>query len=159
MARDRPGGGRMLAVAASMDGKFWLAGGADLVVGEGGKVQRRYLKDAYRYDPGRGWKRLGDLPHPVVAAPSPAPVDGSGFFLLGGDDGSKVGFSPPERHPGFAREILRLDRKTETWAEDGALTCPRATAPLVRWNDAWVMPSGEVRPGVRSPEVWSFSRR
>jgi N-acetylneuraminate epimerase len=154
-----PGGGRMLAVAASMDGLFWLAGGTDLVVGEGEKVERRYLKDAYRYDPGRGWKRLGDLPRPVVAAPSPAPVDGSGFFVLGGDDGSKVGFSPPERHPGFAREILRLDRKTETWAEDGALTTPRVTTPLVWWNDAWVMPSGEVRPGVRSPEVWSFSPR
>ena len=57
-----PGRGRMLAVAASMDGMFWLAGGADLVVGEGGKAERRYLKDAYRYDPGRGWKRLGEAP-------------------------------------------------------------------------------------------------
>ena len=154
-----PGEGRMLAVAASMDGMFWLAGGADLVVREGGKVARRYLKDAYRYDPGRGWKRFGDLPHSVVAASSPAPVDGSGFFLLGGDDGSEVGFSPPERHPGFRREILRFDRETETWAEAGVLPCPRVTVPLVRWNDAWVMPSGEVRPGVRSPEVWSFSSR
>ena len=96
-----PGGGRMLAVAASYDGAFWLAGGTDLVVGKDGKAERRYLKDAYRYDPGRGWKRVADLPRPVVAAPSPAPADGSGFFILGGDDGSKVGFTPPERHPGF----------------------------------------------------------
>jgi len=154
------GSGRMLAVAASMDGMFWLAGGADLVVGPGGKVERRHMKDAFRYDPDRGWKRLGDLPRPVVGAPSPAPVDGSGFFLLGGDDGSKVGFSPPGRHPGFAREIVRLDRKAETWAELGALPfSPRVTVPLVRWGDAWVIPGGEVRPGVRSPEVWSFSPR
>ena len=151
-----PGGGRMLAVAASFDGAFWLAGGADLATEKGGKVERRYLKDAYRYDPDRGWKRLPDLPRPVVAPPSPAPADGSGFFILGGDDGSKVGFMPPERHPGFTRTILRFDRKSETWSETGVLPAPRVTAPLVRWNNAWVIPSGEVRPGVRSPDVWSF---
>jgi N-acetylneuraminate epimerase len=154
-----PGGARMLAVAASTDGAFWLAGGADLVAEVGGKVERRYLKDAYRYDSDRGWKRIADMPHPAVGAPSPAPADGSGFFVLGGDDGSKVGFTPPERHPGFARTILRFDVKTEMWSEAGGLPAPRVTAPPVRWDDAWVIPGGEVRPGVRSPEVWSFSPR
>jgi N-acetylneuraminic acid mutarotase len=156
-----PGDARMLAIAASFDGKFWLAGGAGLVVGRGRKVERRYLKDAYRYDPDRGWKRIADLPRPAVAAPSPSPAaaDGSGFYVLGGDDGSKVDFTPSERHPGFGTTILRLDRETETWAEAGVLPAPRVTAPLVRWNGVWVIPSGEVRPGVRSPEVWSFSQR
>lgn len=154
-----PGGGRMLAIAASFDGAFWLVGGADLVIGKGGKVERRYLKDAFRYDPDRGWKRLADLPRPAVAAPSPAPADGSGFFILGGDDGSKVGFTPPERHPGFGRTILRFDGKTGTWAEAGGIPAPRVTVPTVRWNNVWIIPSGEVRPGVRSPEVWSFSPR
>jgi hypothetical protein len=28
--------------------------------------------------------------------------------------------------------------------------------PLVRWRGAWVIPGGEMRPGVRSPEVWAF---
>ncbi len=154
-----PGGGRMLAVAASYDGAFWLAGGTDLVAGKDGKAERRYLKDAYRYDPDRGWKRVADLPRPAVAAPSPAPADGSGFFLLGGDDGANVGFTPPERHPGFERTILRFDRKTAAWTGAGSLPAPRVTVPLVEWNNLWVVPSGEVRPGVRSPEVWSFWER
>ena len=154
-----PGPGRILAVAGSLDGAFWLAGGAELVLGPGGRAERRSLKDAYRFDPDRGWKRIDDLPHPVVAAPSPAPAEGSGLFILGGDDGSRVHDSPPERHPGFLREILRLDSRAGTWAGAGTLASPRVTVPVVRWEGEWVLPSGEIRPGVRSPEVWSFSIR
>ncbi|MDB5323575.1 MAG: Sialic acid-induced transrane protein YjhT(NanM), possible mutarotase [Phycisphaerales bacterium] len=151
-----PGGGRILAVAATFDGAFWVAGGAALVVGKDAKVERRYLKDAYRYDPGRGWRRVADLPHPVVAAPSPAPFDAAGFYLLGGDDGSQVG-SPPERHRGFSRTALRYDAKTDKWVEVGAMPCGPVTTSVTRWNDRWVIPSGEIRPGVRSPDVWSWT--
>jgi len=150
-----PGSGRILAVAANFDGAFWLIGGADLVVGKDGKIERRYLKDAYRYDD-KGWKRIADLPHPVVAAPSPAPTDTSGFFILGGDDGSQVAVAP-DKHQGFIKEVIRYDAKSKTWVEAGELAAPRVTVPCVRWNTSWVVPSGEVRPGVRSPEVWSFT--
>ena len=149
-----PGGARMLSVAASFDGAFWLVGGVDLVR-KGDKAERRYLKDAYRYDPGKGWKRVADLPRPVTAAPSPAPADASGFCILGGDDGAHVGFTPPERHPGFSKTILRFAPKTQKWKEAGELPAPRVTVPLVVWNTLWVIPNGEARPGVRSPEVWS----
>jgi N-acetylneuraminic acid mutarotase len=155
-----PGSGRMLAVAASLDGAFWLAGGVDLVPGQDGKPERRYLRDAYRYDPARdSWRRLPDLPYPAAAAPSPAPVDESGFLVLGGDDGSKVGFTPPERHPGFNKGILRFDRKSERWVAAGEMPAARVTVPCVRWNGLWVVPSGEARPGVRSPEVWALAGR
>jgi len=60
---------RMLAVAAGFEGAFWLVGGVDLFVGKDEKVERRYLKDAYCYEPEHGWKRIADLPHSVVAAP------------------------------------------------------------------------------------------
>jgi hypothetical protein len=35
---------------------------------------------------------------------------------------------------------------------------PRAhvTTPLVQWGEAFIVPTGEVRPGVRSPDVWSL---
>ena len=75
---------RRRAVAAGFDGALWLVGVVDLVVGKGEKVERRYLKDTYRYDSDKGRKRVADLPHPIVAAPSPAPSDASGFYLLGG---------------------------------------------------------------------------
>lgn len=151
-----PGSGRMLSVAAGFDGAFWLVGGVDLVTGKGEKVERRYLQDAYRYEPDRGWKRIADLPYPVVAAPSPAPTDRSGFYILGGDDGTQVGVDP-EKHRGFGRKVLRYDPKKDKWIEAGELPAPRVTAPCIVWNEAWVVPSGEVRPGVRSPEVWALT--
>ncbi len=153
-----PGPGRMLAVAAAFNGAFWLMGGTDLVIGEGGKSERRYLKDAYRYDPGKGWKRIADLPHAVVAAPSPAPATAAGPVILGGDDGTQVGVTP-ERHHGFSKRVLCYDQTTGRWTEDGELPAPRVTAPLVSWKGSWVIPSGEARPGVRSPEVWSVHAR
>lgn len=151
-----PGSGRMLAVAAACDGAFWLLGGVDLIAGKGDMPERRYLKDAYRYDPDKGWKRIADLPYPVVAAPSPAPTDATGFYLLGGDDGSQVGVAPA-KHRGFTRTILRYDVKTEKWVEVGKVAAPRVTAPCVAWQKSWVVLSGEVRPGVRSPDVLGFT--
>ena len=124
----------------------------------GGKVVRRYLADAHRYDRGRGWSRVADLPRPVVAAPSPAMADASGLSVFGGDDGSQVG-GAPEKHRGFDENIFRFNLKTGSWTIHGESPAPRATVPLTRRGSSWVIPSGEVRPGVRSPEVWSFSPR
>ena len=54
-----------------------------LVTGKDGTIRRRYLTDGYRYDPAAGWKRIADLPRPVVAAPSLSiPVD-AGRLALG----------------------------------------------------------------------------
>lgn len=149
-----PGDGRMLATAASHDGAFWLIGGVDLTK-DGDKAVRRYLRDAYRYDPAGGWKRLADLPRPSAAAPSPAPADAAGVYLLGGDDGSQVD-AAPEKHRGFAKGVPRYDAKADRWVEAGEQVAARVTVPCVRWGAAWVVPSGEARPGVRSPEVWTF---
>lgn len=151
-----PGGGRMLAVTAGFDGSFWLVGGVDLVAGNGGSPERKYLKDAYRYDPGKGWKRVADLPRPVAAAPSPAPTNDSGFYILGGDDGSQVGVAP-DKHRGFNKTVLRYDLKTDKWVQTGEFASPRVTVPCVAWGKSWVLPSGEARPGVRSPDVMCFT--
>ncbi len=143
-----PGRGRVLAVAAAHGGTFYVVGGAALVKGK-----REYLRDAYGYSPKDGWKRLADLPHALAAAPSPAPAHATGFDVLGGDDGSQVG-APPEKHAGFRKDVLRYDTKTDKWAARGELAAPRVTVPCVEWNGAIAVPSGEVRPGVRSPDVW-----
>lgn len=151
-----PGNGRMLAVAAAFDGAFWVAGGVELHVGDDGIVARRYLRDAYRYVPGKAWERIADLPGPMAAAPSPAPVDASGFLVLGGDDGAQVKAAPGE-HRGFSKRMYRYDRAVDTWTLAGEITAARVTAPCVAWNGSWVVPSGEARPGVRSPEVWALT--
>jgi N-acetylneuraminic acid mutarotase len=153
---DLPGQGRILAVAANAGGCFWIAGGAALVEGKDGSVARTYLKDACRYKPDAGWTKIAELPIASVAAPSPAPADAEGFYVLGGDDGSQIGVAP-ESHRGFNRTILRYDLAKDRWNDAGEIPAPRVTAPCVSGFGGWIVPSGEMRPGVRSPEVWLFS--
>ncbi|MBM3901402.1 MAG: galactose oxidase [Verrucomicrobia bacterium] len=144
---------RILPVIAGLADGFCLVGGAALE-SRGGRTVRRYLRDAWRYSAARGWERLPDLPHPCVAGASPAPVDRTAVYLLGGDDGSRAGRPASADHPGFSGDILRLDLKHPSWTTVGTLPAPRVTLPCVAWRGGWVLPSGEVRPGVRSPEVW-----
>ena len=117
-----PGQGRILATAASFDGSFFVLGGSALSEGADHTSQRQYLSDAYRYTPGSGWKRIRDLPNPIVAAPSPAPTDETGIFILGGDDGSHVGFKPVNLHPGFSKTVLHFDQRRnlgKCWRDAG----------------------------------------
>lgn len=155
-----PGAERMLAVAGALDGAFYLFSGTKLSADADGKPVREYLRDAYRYTPDHGWKRLADLPRAAVAAPTPAPVIGSKLLVLTGDDGLNVTFQPVEKHPGFPRNALSYDASSDTWAVlDAALPISRATVPTVLWRDRVVIPNGEVRPRVRTPEVWSLRLR
>lgn len=154
-----PGPARLLATAGSADGAFYLFGGAALAPGADGRIGRVYLREAWKYRAEHGWQRLADLPKPSVAAPGPAPFIGGKFLLLGGDDGSRVGFQPVAQHPGFPRSILAYDPARNQWSDVSELPAPRATLPCVEWSGSFVLPSGEVRPGVRSPEVWSVLAR
>ena len=151
-----PGKARILPVAASLKNDFYLFGGAALEP-TNGKMARVYLQDAWRYEPKQGWQRLADLPKPCVAGPTPAPEVDESFLLVGGDDGSHVGFQPVEKHPGFAREMLAYNVSTGHWRTNGTVPAPRATLPTVFWQNRFVIPSGEMRPGVRSPEIWTLN--
>lgn len=153
-----PGPERMLAVAGAQDGSFFLIGGAKLKADADGKPVREYLRDAYRFTPGRGWIRISDLPRAAVAAPSPAmPVGASRLLVFTGDDGANVAFKPVERHPGFPRDVLLYDAASDSWRVAGETPFSRATVPVVKWGDRFVIPNGEVRPRVRTPEVWSVT--
>ena len=77
--------------------------------------------------------------------------------MIGGDDGSQQQFMPKSQHPGFPRRVLSYDTRIDRWRVIADLPAPRATLPAVLWNGLWVMPSGEARPGVRSPEVWAVA--
>lgn len=154
-----PGAGRLLPVAAARDHAFLLLGGAALERDAAGRLTRVYLREAWGYRPDAGWTRLADLPAPVAGAPSPAPVVGDRVLVLAGDDGSRAGFEPRDRHPGFVPRLLTYDAAHDRWSTSDDVPAPRATAPCVSWQGAFVIPSGEVRPGVRSPEVWSLRPR
>ncbi|MCX6902222.1 MAG: galactose oxidase, partial [Verrucomicrobia bacterium] len=79
-----PGKPRLLPVMAAVGNSVYLAGGSALEE-TNGKPVRVPLNDTWKYQPGRGWARLADLPRASVAAPSPAPVIASTFLIIGGD--------------------------------------------------------------------------
>lgn len=151
-----PGPPRILGVAASDGKSFYLFSGAELSPDGDGKAVRRYLRDAYRFTPGRGWQRLADLPRPAVAAPTPATLDTEGRVTIwGGDAGTHVGFEPPAAHPGFAKTALAYDPMSDAWSESEGSPAGPVTTATVTWRDRLIIPTGEVRPGIRTPAVWS----
>ncbi len=149
-----PGAERFLATAAAHGDAFFLFSGARLVPTEPGKTSRAWLRDAYRYSPATGWKRLADLPRVSVAAPSPAPVIDGRILIFGGDDGSQVALSPTE-HRGFPRDTLAYRVAENTWSRAGEVPFSLVTTALTTWREQIVVPGGEARPGLRSPRVWT----
>ncbi len=148
-----PGDARMLSVAAACDGSFFMVSGADLHADAEGKPVRTYLRDGFRFTPGKGWTKIADLPQATVAAPSPVFGDKS-FCVLGGDDGALVNFEPKTKHPGFPHAVLRYDVLTNAWTKEADLPFANVTNPAFLWHDQTVVVSGEQRPGVRTPTVW-----
>jgi N-acetylneuraminate epimerase len=150
-----PGKERMLGTVASCEGAFYLFSGAALHASADGKPEREWLKDAYRYQESTGWEKLPDAPRVAVAAVSPAPVVGNTVILVAGDDGSKFGFKPETKHPGFPRDAFVFDVSSRQWSTLPVITpFSRATVPSTFWQGGFVIPSGEERPGYRTNEVW-----
>lgn len=61
-------------------------------------------------------------------------------------------------HPGFSREIFAYNTITDKWFRVGDLpfTAP-VTLPTLRWgSNEIIFPSGEIRPAVRTPQIWSL---
>ena len=94
----------------------------------------------------------------AVAAPSPAPVVNGRLIVIGGDDGAQVK-ALPEQHKGFHHDVLAYNPKTDQWENLGDAPCAHMTTTAVLWKHRIVIPSGEVKPGIRSPEVWSARTR
>jgi N-acetylneuraminic acid mutarotase len=155
-----PGVGRIFPVVAAVEGKLYIVSGAELILKDG-KVTRRYLKDGYCFDPRtEKWQALPELSVPVVAAPSPAPSDANGFYLLGGDDGEQVS-TAPDKHRGFSKRVIQFQVREQKWRDAGEILFAPVTVPVVKWDQNWLIPSGEIRPGVRTPriETWTIPTR
>jgi N-acetylneuraminate epimerase len=146
-----PGPSRMFAVAGTLGGDFYLFSGGELINGT-----RNYLKDAYRYSPTAGWKRIADLPGSVAAAASPAYATKNGLLVFGGDDGQTAAAAAvlKEKHPGFSKQVLNYNPLANSWSEADEIPAPApVTTTLTIWNGNVVIPGGEVRPAVRTPKV------
>lgn len=129
------------------------------------------------------WQARGDATvdgKPVVVMYAQAVPYGSGHVLvLGGDDGRELvlraaleraigqAATPQEAealraelreaftaHEGFSKEVLAYHAITDTWVSLGeAQTGFPAVTTAVVTGDEIVIPSGEIRPGVRTPDV------
>lgn len=152
-----PGSGRILATMAVLDDAIYLIGGADLKPNTDSKVERIWLRDAYRYHPQHGWQKLADLPRSCVAAPSPALTNPQERLLLiaGGDDGSQLQ-TPPTQHPGFPKQALIYDVSSNHWELGPPMPVSLVTTPVVRWQNHDVIPGGEIRPGIRTNQVFAL---
>ncbi|MBL8890393.1 MAG: sodium/solute symporter [Planctomycetaceae bacterium] len=154
-----PAEARLLPNCAVLGDEWYVFGGA-AIEEVAGQKRRRYLNDAWRLKvrsadiTASAWQRVSDLPQPLVASPGPSPTLGSNHFLaLGGDDGSLANFEPRSQHPGFASRPWLYHRVTDTWSPIGELPVVRVTTGAIPWRGGWVIPTGEIRPGVRTPEV------
>ncbi|MGF7082879.1 galactose oxidase [Mucilaginibacter sp. UYCu711] len=165
-----PGSPRMLSVAGSLNGTFYLFSGTDLE-DKAGVAHRHYLTDAYAHTPGTGWKKLADLPRAVVAAAGPAsPYHKNQLLIFGGDDGALADNAAAlkEKHPGFSGDILSYNTTANKWTSAGRIKTNKlsdaaenpnkslwapVTTTSVLWHGALVIPGGEVRPAVRTARV------
>ncbi len=160
-----PGPARIVPVAAAFGGKVFLFGGREPRPGQLAQI----LTDAFAYDPAaRAWRAIAPPPRAMMAAPAAAV--GDEMWIFGGDDGKlfsrleafDLGLSAPpeakrrilETHPGFARDVLAYDPARDTWRSVALSPEPLpVTTIAVPWGGAVVLPSGEVRPGVRTTAV------
>ncbi len=171
-----PGPERILPAMAAQNGKILLISGARLMSDGAGGTTREFLKDAYAFDPKSGhWSALSSPPAPLVAAPNPGiPLGHADALFLAGDDGEHF-FRQAElrdNHPGFPVSLYRYNTVIDRWTEAGTFpriadaagnlqsnggTFPPVTTPVVSWQGQYVLPSGEIRPAVRTPKVMSVS--
>lgn len=154
---DVPGKGRMLAVTADMDHQLLVFSGVALENG-----QREYLQDAYILESDGRWTSLPQVPTAVAAATGPAYYDPrlKSVFVFGGDDGRLAQSNLKHEHPGFSSRILQFDCIEREWSFYSDIAMSKndkiwvpVTTGSVYWKGGVVLPTGEVRPGIRSPQV------
>ncbi len=145
-----------------------------------GVARYRMLTDCHRYSPSeREWTTIAslpvledsrDLPGAAAFAQDPWPINAAcaagwgtrqiltfggttGRYILGPDGEPRA----PSLHPSFLNRVLSYDAQADRWRIAGTMPVGVVTTEAVRWGDSIVVPSGEVRPGVRTPRVQILS--
>lgn len=59
-----------------------------------------------------------------------------------------------QNHPGFSREVLQYNIAKDEWKKAGVIPfVTPVTTSAVKWNEYVFIPSGEVKAGVRTPQI------
>ena len=127
-----------------------------------------FLSDVYKFSPqtyrrlireGKAlqdvWQACTPAPYSVCAAPGVA-VGQSHIFVFGGADGSLFHKADilKDDHPGFPRRLSAYHTITDTWIQADQLPVSAVTTIAVMWDGKFVIATGELRPRVRTPDIW-----
>ena len=155
---------------------IYVISGRRLKKNEKGENEIEFLTDVYEFNPlkydhskfdpltgnysGEGrqknpWRKRKDVPSCVMAGTG-ATIGQSHIFILGGADGSLFYKADElkDNHPGFPKRALAYHTITDTWIDAGQIPANHVTTTAVKWDDSIIVPSGEIRPRVRSPKIW-----
>lgn len=182
-----PGAPRAFAVGVGQSNGvqncFYLFSGRNVQPGEAIAV----LHDGFVYNPAlERWQQIGtDSSFPVMAGTA-FPVGTNGIVFSSGADGRQMlkenqlkntidQFSASadgqnleiarqhlldhlNQHPGFGNKLRLYHTVTGRMEEMGELPgTGQVTTTAVRWGEDVILPSGEVKPGVRTPEILRIS--
>lgn len=167
----------LTAVSNNNTNKIYLAGGR--------KKNSNGISDLYAdlfvYDiAANHWETRAALPYPLCAGTGMF-YDAENLLLFGGDKGTTfhkvellLAAISEEKdelkkhslilkknklqamHPGFSKEILQYNSKADTWKKIGTMPFPApVTTTAVKNKNIVFIPSGEIKAGVRSPDILS----
>ena len=164
-----PGSARIHAVSASLKNSFFLFSGISKSEKLDGANKDVILKDAYRFNPkydgisikGGEWTVLSSLPRGVAAGASPAPTFGSDHILFPGGLDSIINRN--NIYPLASKivpNLLAYHIGSNSWLNFGDLPKSEITikVPVVKWDEKWVIPNGELSTGMESPKVYTLSK-
>ncbi|MEN6452623.1 MAG: sodium/solute symporter [Prolixibacteraceae bacterium] len=168
----------------SNKGKFYLFSGRDIAPAMPTKLLTdAYCFDLCNSE----WQQLPDISYKnkpcCVMAATAAFLNRKRILIFGGSDGkldletetleTKISYETDSvckrvlskklkhlltDHPGFSKNILSYNTDNNIWEDFGVLpTISHVTTSIVEWNNSLIIPSGEIRPGVRTPRVWKCS--
>ena len=90
-------------------------------------------------------------PTPLAASTAIA-AGPSHVLLFSGATGRYITMNLSEC-PTFPRDVMAYDTENNRWTRAGEMPAAVVTTKAVRWGDLIVVPSGEIRPGIRTRQV------
>lgn len=157
--------------------------GKEIYIIGGRKKNRNGISDIYatvfKFDViHQKWSKAKPLPYPLSAGTGVA-FGSHSILLFGGDRGEtfhktegliaainkEKDESKKEEliaqkaavqssHPGFSHDVLLYDTNSDTWKTNGIIPfAVPATTTAVKWGNDVFIPSGEIKAGVRTPQI------
>jgi len=169
---DVPGGPRAFPLVAAQHDGFadclYVIGGRRQQPGVHGDAGIEPLADCHGFSPARfavdpatAWQRRADPPTPLMAGAAAA-LGQSHLIVLAAAEATlqkKIAADPEfaKRHPGFPKRAWAYHTITDTWTSAGPTPACPVTTPAVAFDGGIVLASGEVRPRVRTSDVWRIT--